>query len=267
MYIAEYIVVTLKWDGKRYIELANKLTFSSSLTGAAVSGDGKVLILYSKYSTSVRVYDWSDEGFTWVFRQTFNVEDNGGASGAHGISTNEDGTMFFARQGGYPGFKVYFFDGTVWTKMGISGGLTYLSEFGKFSKDGKRLIVSNGTSFRLFNLISGTWTADNSLPSVSSKDVSISEDGNTVAVCSYTANASKVYDDVDGSWVVRPSINTSAGEYESCALSNDGKTVVFVGRNAPRVIVEDFNGTYWSRRAIPTSLPGGIQYTDAFIKN
>lgn len=261
-YYNEYVLNTFIWDGNRYIEIADKMNYSSTLHAPAISGDGKVL--FASTGSLVKVYDWSDESFKWIFRKTFSIDTAPGS--ATSISTNEDGTMFFSSKENYPYFNVYFVNGTLCTPMPRSGGLSYWAYYGKFSKDGKRLVVGSNT-FKVFNLINGTWTVDSSLPSSTTTDVAISEDGNTIAFSDSGANVSKVYDYVGGSWVVRPPIDTSAGQYDSCALSNDGKTVVFTGRNSPRVIVEDFNGTSWTRRALPPSIPGGTVFSSAFIKN
>ena len=262
------------WDGISWNQLGNDIDGEDSINqsgySVSLSADGKTLAVGApfnngngSYSGHVRIYEW--EGASWnQLGSDIDGEASGDMSGGS-VSLSADGNtlaiggIYNNGNGSYSDYvRIYGWDKTSWNQLGsnidgeasggMSGGSVSLSADGNtlaigttYNNGNKyghvRIYEWNGTSWdQLGSDISGESAGD-----LSGKSVSLSADGNTLAIGAHYNDDNGIssghvrifgWDETSWNQLGSDIDGEASNDYsgESVSLSADGKTVAIGAR-------------------------------------
>ena len=289
------------WDGSSWTQRGDDIdgeaAFDESGQSVSLSEDGDTVAIGGAYNDGngtdaghVRIYDW--DGSSWT--QRGDDIDGEAANDFSGISIllSEDGDTVAI--GGFANddngtnaghVRIYDWDGSSWTQRGddidgeaandFSGISILLSEDGDTVAIGAPLNDDSGSNaghVRIYDWDGSSWTQrgddidGEAAGDVSGRAVSLSEDGDTVAIDAFANDGSgsnaghvRIYDWDGSSWTKRgDDIDGEAAFDESgwsVSLNEDGDTVAIGatgndgnGNDAGHVRIYDWDGSSWTKR-------------------
>jgi hypothetical protein len=277
------------WDGTNWTQRGQDIDGEAggdySGTSVSLSDDGNTVAIGASHndgngsdSGHVRVYDW--DGTNWAQR---GADIDGAASDdrAGNLSLSGDGNSvaigayYAANSAGH--VRVFDWDGTNWTQRGaaIDGEASndYSGEFVSLSNNANTVAIGaesndgNGEDsghVHVYDWNGTSWTqrgADIDGEAVDDRagSVSLSDDGNTVAIGAYYADGLdydlgnvRVFDWDGTAWTQRGydifGEGTCDNSGSSISLSGDRNTVAIGSKVGNYVTVYDWDGTAWTLR-------------------
>ncbi len=276
-----------------YVQQGSKLVGANSL---GMAGQGKSVGISSDGNTAIigAPYDNAGAGAAWIFIRTGNTWAQQGpklvgsgatanASQGSSVGISGDGNTVIVGSGSFSsaslgGAWVFTRSNGVWTQQGseLVGAGTFLGEgeFGSvaLSADGSAAVIGSHGRCSVFTRTGGVWTQQADLfPSgafAAASDVTISGDGNTVAVVGSQdprgfPTGVWVFVKANAIWSQQGSEFAGSLGVGTVALSADGNTLICGGNSA--LIFTRSNGS-WNSHPIqlsaagaqgPGSVPGG----------
>ena len=262
-----YVRTGTSWSTTPQVELSSNELYLSGHFGSSVSlsSDGNTLAVgsFGENSNAGAVRIYSKSGSTWsTIPQIKLITDNTSGRFGNSVSLSSDGNTLavgsYIENSNAGAVRIFVKTGTSWSSTPhvlLEPNNDGSCEFGNsvsLSSDGNTLAVglnrksSNAGAVRIFVKTGTSWTTTPPV-SLSSNEsngrfgysVSLSSNGNTLAVGSYIENSNKgavrIYVRTGTSWSTTPyvslSSNVSSGQFgHSVSLSSDGNTIA-VGSN------------------------------------
>ena len=245
-----------EWSGSTWVQLGadidGEAAGDNSGESVSLSSDGNRLAIGAPYANGtdsghVRVYEWSDS--TWTQLGTDIDGEAAGDGFGQSVSLSSDGNRlaigYPLNNDNYGHVRVYEWSDSTWTQLGADIDGDAASEYTGFSvslsSDGNRLAVGaiwshDSGHARVYQWSGTVWVQlgadiDGAAASQSGRSVSLSSDGNRLAIGAPNANGTdsghvRVYEWSDSTWTqLGADIDgEAAGDYSgwSVSLSSDG---------------------------------------------
>ena len=250
------------WDGSSWVKLGDDIdgrsSFDFSGESVALSEDGHTVAIGSKNSDQneedtghTSIYNWNGSAWIQLGSDIIGEAKNDHSGGSNNISISNDGKIVaigaISNNGDTGHTRIYEWNGSSWSQLGsdidgedasdLSGRSVSLSANGEILAIGAMNNDGGGSDsghVRIYQLVSGNWVktgddidglANNDKTGIS---VSLSEDGNTLAIGSGAASGG-------GNEYVRIfnlGLDVTAPAFSSAATSTDGNTVVLTYNEA-----------------------------------
>ncbi len=250
------------WDGSSWVKLGDDIdggsSFDFSGESVALSEDGHTVAIGSANSDQnaddtghTSIYNWNGSAWIQLGSDIIGEATNDHSGGSNNISISNDGTIVaigaISNNGDTGHTRIYEWDGSSWSQLGgdidgetsddLSGRSVSLSANGEILAIGAMNNDGGGSDsghVRIYRLVSGNWVKiGDDIDGLGNNDktgisVSLSEDGNTLAIGSGAASGG-------GNEYVRIfdlGLDVTAPTFSSAATSTDGNTVVLTYNEA-----------------------------------